>query len=184
MSQVLTAPAPTTGHELVVLLDDSGLDYSKTRILSSRFADYFTIAEQWKAEAQQLIVTGKDQTELMLRARQVRLVQGLIKRLLDLQREPVRVFAKGIARGVEEPGWTHGTLHGCPAGVVLAEKELRLIAQHARHGRARWRSRSKSNAGSIVGWRYGMAPWVGAKVCCVSDMPCGTKVPSGRRKGG
>ena len=54
----------------MALLDDSGLDVSKTRILSSRFADYFTIAEQWKAEAQQLIVTGEDQTERMLRARQ------------------------------------------------------------------------------------------------------------------
>ena len=72
MSQVLTAPAPR--NELVVLLDDSGLDASKTRILSSRFADYFTIAEQWKTEAQQLVVTGEDQTELMLRARQGRLV--------------------------------------------------------------------------------------------------------------
>ena len=68
MSLTLTAPAPR--NELVVLLDDSGLDVSKTRILSNRFADYFTIAEQWKAEAQHLIVTGEDQTERMLRARQ------------------------------------------------------------------------------------------------------------------
>lgn len=68
--EVQTAPTA----ELVVLLQDSGLDDSKTHILRSRFADYFTIAEQWKTESRTLVVTHEDQTELMKRARQGRLV--------------------------------------------------------------------------------------------------------------
>lgn len=70
MTETLTAPS----QELVVLLQKSGLDNYKTNILSSRFANYFEIAEQWKAEAQSLIVTDESQTELMKRARQGRLV--------------------------------------------------------------------------------------------------------------
>ena len=110
-------------------------------------------------------------------------MQGLIKRLLDLQCEPVHVFAKGIARGVEEPGWTHSTLHGCSAAGVLVEKELGLIAQHARHGRVRWHGHGEVQR-RVNRRRYGMAPWVGAKDCCVPASPMGTRVPSGRRKGG
>ena len=65
---------PTTATELSVVLRASGLDASKTQVLSSRFADYFTIAQQWEQEAQGLVVSDEGQTELMKRARQGRLV--------------------------------------------------------------------------------------------------------------
>ena len=130
MSQVLTAPAPR--NELVVLLDDSGLDASKTRILSSRFADYFTIAEQWKTEAQQLVVTGEDQQELMLRARQGRLVLKDKRVQIERTRKELKEDSLKEGRAIDAVAKLLTSLIEPTEKFLLEQEEFAKNAQEAR----------------------------------------------------
>lgn len=52
----------------------TGLNQEKSSVLLAKFSDFETIAEKWKAEAVQIVVTDESQTKEMERAREGRLI--------------------------------------------------------------------------------------------------------------
>ena len=60
-------------NQLVTLVQESGLEESKSRYILENFQDYFKIAEEWELKARTLVVTNPDQTAEMEMARVGRL---------------------------------------------------------------------------------------------------------------
>ncbi len=59
--------------ELQVLVDESGLDSTKARILMDNFSDAFDKAAEWELQAQQLVVTNAFQVSIQRMAKVLRL---------------------------------------------------------------------------------------------------------------
>jgi hypothetical protein len=60
-------------NELQVLVDESGLETTKAKLLLDKFSDYFEIASEWEKKAKSIIVTDESQTEDMELAKTGRL---------------------------------------------------------------------------------------------------------------
>lgn len=58
-------PTPTT---LVKIIEQSGLDKSKSDYLLEKFADYTAIAAEWEKKAKEIVVTDESQKDLMQQA--------------------------------------------------------------------------------------------------------------------
>lgn len=70
MSEVMEI---TESTELVHLIEESGLEKSKSEVLLERFQDYFKIASDWEKKAKTLEVTNETQVAEMKMAREGRL---------------------------------------------------------------------------------------------------------------
>jgi hypothetical protein len=52
-------------NKLVLLVEESGLDKTKSQVLLEKFSDYFAIAAEWEVKAKTIVVTHAQQTEIM-----------------------------------------------------------------------------------------------------------------------
>ncbi len=64
----------TQTYDLVRIINESGLEKSKSDVLIENFSNYFEIAKEWDNKAKQIVVTSKDQVEDMKTAREGRLM--------------------------------------------------------------------------------------------------------------
>ena len=60
-------------NKLLSVINESGLDKSKSQILLENFSDYFKIASEWEAKANTLVITNVTQIDEMSIAREGRL---------------------------------------------------------------------------------------------------------------
>lgn len=60
-------------NQLQVIVDESGLETTKAKVLLEKFRDYFDIAAEWETKAKTLVVTNEFQTAEMAMARTGRL---------------------------------------------------------------------------------------------------------------
>jgi len=60
-------------NKLQVIINDSGLETTKARVLLENFKDYFDIADEWETKAKAIVVTDENQTPDMQMARVGRL---------------------------------------------------------------------------------------------------------------
>lgn len=62
------------GHELAMILQESGLDFQRGKAIQEQFAEFETVAADWKATAATIVVTSVDQVDKMKLARTGRLI--------------------------------------------------------------------------------------------------------------
>ncbi|RNC66438.1 hypothetical protein [Proteiniphilum sp. X52] len=60
-------------NQLVKLIDENGLDKTKSQILLDNFSGYFEMAAEWERKAEELVITSVEQKAEMKLAREGRL---------------------------------------------------------------------------------------------------------------
>lgn len=63
----------TTENQLAVIIEQSGLEKTKSQVLLEKFTDYFNIASEWEAKAKAIVITDASQLSEMKQAREGRL---------------------------------------------------------------------------------------------------------------
>ncbi len=85
---------PTT---LVKIIEQSGLDKSKSDYLLEKFADYTAIAAEWEKKAKEIVVTDESQTDLMKQASEGRKL--LKNKRVDIEKTRKELKAASLAEG-------------------------------------------------------------------------------------
>lgn len=85
---------PTT---LVKIIEQSGLDKSKSDYLLEKFADYTAIAAEWEKKAKEIVVTDESQKDLMQQAREGRLL--LKDKRVEIEKTRKKLKADSLAEG-------------------------------------------------------------------------------------